>query len=146
MLGSSLCHCNPTAANWPEGVDPQQDCGQAATWHTMASVEGKFEMYQACDKHLGLSLRMPGVTHYHEFGSACGLESSFWFILHNQCLSHDAALEMGVVWYSLLSSEWTERPEEPVVGTHIHETDTNIWYKWDGDIWWATDPPIGYLG
>jgi len=117
-LYDSLCHFSPDV----EVTDA--DCGMAARWHLRVKVVGYAEelMLQSCDGHHGLAIRVGEVRSMHEFGSACGLEDSWWIGEGDAgCMMLEAAVEAGILryvdpdhpeanWVRDPGGEWTRRP------------------------------------
>lgn len=136
----SLCHYNTTAAS-PE-VDPDKDCGLPAAWHFLApqGESGEPECYQACDGHMRNALLLDGIEQFHEFGSGCGLEGSYW--LHDQgaCASAESMVTNGLAWYEV---EAYDKPQRPAPGTWVRETDTGRWRRYLDGIWVEAEPPPG---
>lgn len=136
----SICHYNPTADS--EATDPDRDCGRAAKWHFLAKAgaSGGVEGYQGCDLHQGNALLLDGVEEFHEFGSACGLEGSYW--LHDQgtCASAESMVANGLAWYEV---EAYDKPQRPAPGTWVREVDTGVWRRYLDGIWVEAEPPPG---
>ena len=137
----SLCHYNPTADQ--ETVDPQQDCGLAAAWHAHrpASGETDHEMYQACEGHLQNVLMLDGVEDFHEFGSACGLPSSYWVHAHGTCATEETLLANGFAWHEVPDAY--SKPLHPLPGTHVWIKDIDQWVKFQDGLWVEAEPLNG---
>lgn len=138
-----LCHYNQTALD--RKLDLEQDCGQAALWHIHAVVDGHSEMYQACDAHLGRGLAMPGVSAYHQFGSACGLEGSLWLLSDNHCVTEDIALRNGLAWITAKIQEDLEATS-PDDGVYGYVEETGHWFRRHAGRWEMTNPPVHAMG
>lgn len=136
----SICHYNPTADMGE--VDPAQDCGRAAVWHFLANegASGGVECYQACDLHQGNALLLDGVEEFHEFGSACGLEGSYWIHDLGMCATETMMVVNGMAWYNV---EAYNKPQRPEPGAWAYEMDTGVWRRYLGGLWVESDPAPG---
>lgn len=133
----SLCHYNPTADH--AVVNEELDCGKAARWHGIKfpTPTSEAECYQACEEHLGRMLQMAGVEEFHQFGSGCGLEQSYW--LTEGCATEATLLAAGIAWIE--APDQYERPQHPIPGTHVKELDSGRWFKFTEDgLWTETEP------
>lgn len=101
--GSSGCSYNPSLVD-----DPAMDCNQTSRWHVRCRGENPERSYvmSACDVHLQRLLGGPyreTVLDRHEFGSACGLEGSWWISLEGECgsicVTEERGVELGFLEY-----------------------------------------------
>lgn len=136
----SICHYNPTADR-PE-VDDAQDCARPAAWHFLARQgdSGGVEAYQSCDAHQGDALQLDGVEEFHEFGSACGLERSYW-MSDSSCATEETLVEAGLAWYEI--TDQNAPPSHPLPGTYIREMDTGYWRRFVDGLWVEVEAPPG---
>lgn len=134
----SLCHYNTTAAS-PE-VDPNKDCGLPAAWHFLApqGESGEPECYQACDGHQRNALLLDGIEQFHEFGSGCGLEGSYWLHEQGTCATEETLIVNGLAWHEV--PDVYSKPLHPLPGTHVWIQDIDQWVKFVDGMWVEAEP------
>jgi hypothetical protein len=98
---SSGCGYNPGIE-----YDPAADCNQPSSWHVQvrSSDASGITSLLACEQHVSRIIAGPyadTVISFHEIGSACGLEGSWWIDLKGDagsaCFTLEKGLEMGLL-------------------------------------------------
>ena len=86
--------------------DSAHDCNMPARWHVRCRGEGTDYMMLACDRHVGRILGghyAEALKAYHEVGSACGLEGTWWIDQEGDCgslcVTEERGVELGFLKY-----------------------------------------------
>jgi hypothetical protein len=110
-LGGGCSH-NPSQED-----DPSQDCGKIPLWHVKLRSEDENAFYPvlACEEHLArllVEVYKDTVLDRHEYGSACGLERSWWIRPIGEagsfCVTEERGVEMGFLRYVDIPTEGSQ--------------------------------------